>query len=97
MTKPLPSPAEIKAARKALGFSIREFDELVLGAPNADGRVTQALEVGARNGRPFHITPASNLALQRLRSLKVAYEMLLAGDRLTALEALRMALPERLR
>lgn len=94
------NPADIKKAREALGLSVREF-ELAIGY-DADGRITQALEAGTRNGKAFIMTGSALKALQYLIALKDAYEAIGKWEdgqpyyAIKAEEILRKALPREL-
>lgn len=90
-----PAPEVIKSKRLAFGLSAREFDA-ALGY-STDGRITLALESGTRNGKPFELMGTAAAALAYLTAMRVAYEMLVAGDRTAALATLSEALPMRLR
>lgn len=90
-----PTPAAIKAIRKKLGLGEVEFEEAI--GYSTDGRITQALEVGTRNGRPFEMAGSAQTALGYLMAIKSAYEILSVGDKITAQQILQSALPERLR
>lgn len=90
-----PAPAVIKSKRLAFGMSCVEFDAALGYA--TDGRITLSLEQGTRNGKPFEMTGTAAAALSYLTAMRVAYEMLLAGDRHAAMATLAEALPMRLR
>lgn len=90
-----PAPEVIKSKRLAFGMSCREFDA-ALGY-STDGRITQALEAGKRDGRKFEMMGTAAAALTYLTAMRVAYEMLVAGDRPAAMATLAEALPMRLR
>lgn len=90
-----PTPAEIKGKRNALGLSVKEFETAI--GYNTDGRVGLALEVGRRGDRVFELTGPAQAALTYLTALNVAKEMLIAGDRNSALAVISEVLPVRLR
>jgi transcriptional regulator with XRE-family HTH domain len=90
-----PTPAAIKAARQKLGLSVREFEEAI--GYSTDGRITQALEAGVRNGRPFEMAGPAQAALGYLVAIKAAYDEMQADRGGFALLALAESLPERLR
>ena len=90
-----PTPDAIKAMRQKFGLSVREFEE-ALGY-NTDGRITQALECGTRNGRPFEMTGPAQTAMGYLNVIAIARETLRHGGYSLAEDVLTEALPERMR